>query len=168
MDLYFLRHGIAVDHGEPGINSDADRALTSKGERKTRTIAKAIRALELSFDLILSSPYLRAKQTAEIVAAELKLQKKLSFSDELTPGGNPKALIQRLSQLEPETQSVVLVGHEPYLSKLIGLLSVGQTSAAIELKKGGLCKMEADALSYGRCATLCWLLTPKQMELMAD
>ena len=75
MKLYILRHGIAVEPGTPGYETDADRPLTSEGERKMRQIAGAMEALELSFDLILSSPYLRARQTAEIVAEVLTARK---------------------------------------------------------------------------------------------
>ena len=62
----------------------------------------------------------------------------------------------------------MLVGHEPYLSRLIALLTAGETGVAIDLKKGGLGKLEAESLHYGRCATLVWLLTPRQMELMTN
>lgn len=166
MNLYIFRHGIAVAHGIPGINSDADRPLTPKGERKLRKIVRAMRRMKLSLDVIVSSPYVRAKQTAEIAAAGLKLQKKLSFSNDLIPSGNPRALIQHINELRAEPENVMLVGHEPYLSRFIALLTSGNTDTSIELKKGGLCKMEIESLRYGRCATLCWLLTPKQMELM--
>ena len=66
MNLYLLRHGIAVERGTPGLDKDADRSLTPKGERRLWRITEAMEALKLSFDLILSSPYLRARQTAEI------------------------------------------------------------------------------------------------------
>jgi phosphohistidine phosphatase len=121
----------------------------------------------LSFDLILSSPFLRARQTAEIVAGELKLKKRLEFFDGLVPGGNPGALIHELNELKPAPENVLLVGHEPYLSRLISLLVSGGADAAIEMKKGGLCKLEAAELRPGQCARLAWLLTPSQMELMA-
>ena len=126
-----------------------------------------MRKMELSFDLILSSPFLRARQTAEIAADELKLKKRLEFFDGLVPGGNPKALIQKLNELKPAPKNVLLVGHEPYLSRLISLLVSGSAdAAAIEMKKGGLCKLEAVELRHGQCARLAWLLTPSQMELM--
>ena len=64
MNLYILRHGIAVERGTPGYAKDADRPLTLEGERKLQLIAQAMKALDLAFDLILSSPYLRARQTA--------------------------------------------------------------------------------------------------------
>jgi phosphohistidine phosphatase SixA len=75
-------------------------------------------------------------------------------------------LIQLLNQFRPEPENVLLVGHEPYLGKLIALLAAGNTSLEIDFKKGGLCKLEAEFLLYGRCAKLAWLITPRQMELM--
>jgi phosphohistidine phosphatase len=167
VNLYLLRHGIAVDPGTPGYENDSERPLIPKGERRLREAAAAMKKLELSFDLILSSPFTRAKQTAEIVAEELKLKKRLEFSDELAPGGSSKALIQKLNELKPAPENILLVGHEPGLSRLISLLVSGGTDAAIEMKKGGLCKLEASELQHGHCAKLAWLLTPAQLELMA-
>jgi phosphohistidine phosphatase len=166
MKLYVLRHGIAVEPGTPGYATDADRPLTPEGERKLRQIAEAMEALELSFDLILSSPYLRARQTAEIVAEILEARKKLELSDSLTPGGNMKKLVELLNRLQPSPESVLVVGHEPYLSGLIALLVSGRETFAVGMKKGGLCKLSTESLKPGRCAVLEWLLTPKQMALM--
>ena len=167
MNLYFLRHGIAVELAEHEFAKDADRPLTPEGERKLWQVAEAMEALDLSFDLILSSPYVRARQTAEIVAEALKARKKLEFSDSLTPGGSTKKLVEYLHRLQPPPDNVLLVGHEPYLSGLISLLVAGDTMSAVVLKKGGLCKLSTESLKHGRCAALEWLLTPKQMGLMA-
>jgi phosphohistidine phosphatase len=166
MNLYLLRHGIAVDPSAPDFAKDAERPLTPKGRRRLLQIAMAMGVLKLSFDLILSSPYVRAQQTAEIVAQALKRRKKLKFTDELTPGGDPKSLIRQLNELRPKPEDVLLVGHEPYLSKFIALLTAGNTGMAVDLKKGGLCKLETDSLRYARCATLEFLLAPRLMALM--
>jgi phosphohistidine phosphatase len=166
MNLYLLRHGIAVEPGTPGYEKDSERPLTPKGKHRLRQIAAAMKKMDLRFDLILSSPFLRAKQTAEIIAKSFKLRKKLAFSEDLTPAGNPRLLIQHLNHFRPEPENVLLVGHEPYLGQLIALLAAGNTSLEIDFKKGGLCKLEAESLYYGRCAKLVWLLTPRQMELM--
>jgi len=160
MEIYVLRHGIAVNRGTPGYKKDSDRPLTPEGEEKLHQIAKAMLAMELKFDLILSSPYLRSKQTAQLVAAEL--DEEITLTDLLTPDGNPLELIRELNDEKP--QSVLLVGHEPYLSGLISVLVTGESHATIELKKGGLCKLSADRVAYGQCATLNWLLTPKQLR----
>jgi phosphohistidine phosphatase len=166
MNLYLLRHGIAVDPSVPDFAKDAERPLTPKGKRRLRQIAEAMGALKIAFDVILSSPYVRAKQTAEIVAKTLKRREQLKFSDELTPGGNPKLLLQQLNELRPRPKSILLVGHEPYLNKLIALLTAGNTNMEIDLKKGSLCKLEADSLRYARCATLVCLLAPRHLVLM--
>ena len=168
MNLYILRHGLAVDHGTPGYKKDADRPLTPEGVRKLARVTKAMETLDVSFDLIVSSPYVRARQTAEIVADAFKAGEKLKFSETLIPGGSSKQLIDLLNRLAPPWEDIILVGHEPYLSELISLLISGEETAGIELKKGGLCKLSMETLKHGRCATLQWLLTPKQMGLMQE
>jgi len=160
MEIYILRHGIAVDRGTPGYKKDSDRPLTNEGEEKMQQIAKAILAMDLKFDLILSSPYVRAQQTAQIVAAEL--DEEVTLTEFLVPNGNALELIRELNDEKP--QRVLLVGHEPHLSELISVLVTGESDAAIELKKGGLCKLSTDRLAFGQCATLNWLLTPKQLR----
>ena len=167
MRLFILRHGIAVEPGTPGFENDSARPLVPKGEHRLRKAAAAMKKMDLSFDLILSSPFLRAKQTAEIVAGELKLKKRVQFSDALACGGSAKTLIRQLTDLKPAPENVLLVGHEPDLSRLISRLVANDETAAVEMKKGGLCKLEVPELHHGRCAKLIWLLTPSQMELMA-
>ena len=166
MNLYFLRHGLAVDRSTPGFKKDADRPLTPKGKQRMWRVAEAMTALELEFDVIFSSPYLRAMQTAEIVAEASDLRRDLVFINALTPDGSPQALIERIKELKAKPKNILLVGHEPYLGKLVSLLTAGSTNLALDLKKGGLCKVEIETLRLGRCGTLTWLLTPKQMLLM--
>lgn len=166
MELFLLRHGLATERGTSGFAKDAARPLTLQGRRQLRKIAAAMRQMELSFDVILSSPFLRTRQTAEIVAKELKLKKRLAFVDELQPGGNMPKLIQRILTLKPPPENILLVGHEPDLSNLIFWLVTGKTGAGFALKKSGLAKLKIKKLRAGKCATLAWLLTPGQMKLM--
>ena len=156
-----------MERGTPGFENDAARPLTPKGKRQLRKIAAAMKKMDLRLDLILSSPFLRAKQTAEIAAAGLKLKKRLKFSDELQPDGNFKKLFLQIGELKPALENILLVGHEPYLSRLISLLVSGGENVAVDFKKGGLCRLEAEKLRNGKCATLAWLLTPGQMKRMA-
>jgi phosphohistidine phosphatase len=167
MELYLLRHGPAVERGTRGFEDDAARPLTPKGRRQLRKISTAIKKLERDFDLILSSPFLRAKQTAEIVAAGLELKKRLKFSNALAPGGAAEILLRQLAREHSAPKTVLLVGHEPDLSRLISLLATGGLQLQMDFKKGGLCKLEVEKLCAGKCATLAWLLTPKQMKAMA-
>jgi phosphohistidine phosphatase len=162
MDLYILRHAIAEPRGHSIAGRDTQRPLTAEGERKMRRVARGMKAANLSFDLILSSPYLRARQTAEVVVEILGRARKVEFSDTLAADGNPKELINGLRKTR--RKRVLLVGHEPYLSRLISFLISGGAGISINLRKGGLCKLTAESLRYGRCATLEWLLTPRQMR----
>ncbi len=169
MNLFFLRHGIASEPGKDGLPKDlkdADRPLSAKGNQRMWHIAAAMLAMELKFDIVATSPLLRARQTALIISESMELRRKLLFTDNLVPDGNPKLLVDQLNGISSRTKSVLLVGHEPYLSRLISLLVAGNTTAAIDLRKGGLAKLEIETLRYARCATLDWLLTPKQLLLM--
>jgi phosphohistidine phosphatase len=167
MNIFILRHGIAVERGTKGFEKDSERPLTSKGKRQLRKSAAAMKGMKLRFSLILSSPYERAKRTAEIVAGELKLKKKLKFTDTLKYESNPEDMIGEIMRLKPQPKDLLLVGHEPYLSRLVSLLVSGTTDMAMDLKKGGLGKLEAERVHPGKCAKLVWLLTPKQMKEMA-
>jgi phosphohistidine phosphatase len=160
MEIYILRHGIAVERGTPGYKKDSDRPLTKEGEDKMDQIAEAMLGMELKFDLILSSPYIRAAKTAQIVA--VALDEEVTFTDALLPDGSPLDLIAEINDEKP--QRLLLVGHEPDLSHLISVLVTGGSDAAIELKKGGLCKLTSEKLTFGQCATLNWLLTPRLLR----
>lgn len=166
MNVYLLRHGIAVEREDWKSNDDSSRPLTREGEKQLKKISRALGKMDLKFDLILSSPHERAKRTAGIVADESHLEKMLKFSDDLTPEGDLENLIGEINKLKPQPENLLLVGHEPYLSKLTSLL-VSESDIAMDFKKAGLCKLKTDGLQFGRCAKFCWLLTPKQMELMA-
>jgi len=159
-----MRHGLAVARGTAGFKDDALRPLTPKGRRQLRKIAAAIAGLDLRCDQILSSPLVRAKQTAEIVAAGLKLKKQLKFSNALAPAGSPAVLFRQLSRLKPSPSRLLLVGHEPDLSRLISRLLTGGLELQLDFKKGGLCKLEVETLRDGKYAKLVWLLTPKQLR----
>jgi phosphohistidine phosphatase len=161
MELYFLRHAIAVERGSPGFERDSDRPLTPKGVKKMRKIAAGMRALELGVDAVLTSPYARARATAEIAAGELGLMEKLTVVEDLASDGDPERLVRTIA--EEAATRVLLVGHEPAMSGLMSVLLSGTEDLSIDLRKGGLAKLAVDNLRYGRCATLEWLLTPGQL-----
>jgi phosphohistidine phosphatase len=167
MRLSLLRHGIAADRGSPEYENDSERPLTPKGERRMRRIAKGIQAVGLSYDLMLSSPYLRAKQTAEIVAQVVSMPEGVMLSEALTPEGNPRQLIEALRTDHRERLDVLLVGHEPYLSRLISTLLTGGPNLSVVIKRGALCALEVETLRFGRCASLTSLLNPRQLRRLA-
>lgn len=166
MNIYILRHGIAVERGTEGFAQDSDRPLTGKGRRQLRKSAAAMKRMKLRFDLILSSPYERARTTAEIVAEELKLKKRLKLTDALKCENDPQSIIAEMARLKPRPKNLLLVGHEPYLSQLISRLVSGNRDVAMDFKKGGFCKLEMEKLGEGGGARLVWLLTPKLMKEM--
>ena len=167
MNLYIIRHAIAVDEGTPEYGDDSQRPLTDKGRKKMRQIAKGLRALGVGFDLILSSPYVRANETAEILADVFKMKKKIEFSEHLIPMGNPDLLIAEMNE-KYSVDSIALVGHEPQLTHLISLLVAKNAGVDMTLKKGGVCSLSADDLHHARQATLEWLLTPGILVELGD
>jgi phosphohistidine phosphatase len=159
MNIYIIRHAIAVNRGTPQYEDDSQRPLTDKGKKKMRQIARGLLALGVDFDLILSSPYVRAKETAEILAEVLKTKTAVAFSENLIPMGDPDLLIAEMNE-KYNVNSIALVGHEPHLSTLISLLVSENASLDMTLKKGGVCRLSADDLHHNRKAALEWLLTP--------
>jgi phosphohistidine phosphatase len=159
MNIYLLRHAIAVPHGTPGVKEE-NRPLTKDGIRKMKEVAEGMQRLDLEFDIIATSPLLRAKQTADIVA---KLwDQKPEIWKSLDPSEDPRQLVAAVRKASVE--NLLLVGHEPHLSQFISVLLCGSTDAQIDFKKGGLCKVTSDDVIYGRCATLHWLLAPSQLR----
>lgn len=163
MHLYLLRHAIAAERSPRWTGHDAERPLTKKGSKKMERIAAFIKEQDLSFDLILASPFRRARQTAEIVADTLSCRDRLLFSHNLKIGGSRRALISEITTKHRSKRAILLVGHEPYLGALISRLISGEDRTPIALRKGGLCSLRVASLRYGRCATLDWLLAPANM-----
>jgi phosphohistidine phosphatase len=158
MKLYLVRHAIAEDAAE--YEDDSLRPLTEKGREKMKKIAAALRELGVAPDLIVSSPYLRASQTAAILAKELKYKEELAYSDSLVPMGEPDVMIGEINE-KYSVDELMLVGHEPSLSALAGVLLAGNAEIALNFKKGGVCCLAVDDLRYDRKAALEWLMTPK-------
>ncbi len=164
MELFILRHGEAGKRLSAG-SKDAERPLTVTGQKEVEEVAKSLRDLEIEFDFVVTSPLKRANQTAILVAKMLKNEKKLEDWNELKPEGNRLELYRKLSRLKQES-SVLIVGHEPYLSKMISeIISDGQ-NARIVLKKAGLARITITSSVPKMRGELRWLLTAKHMKMM--
>jgi phosphohistidine phosphatase len=158
MDLYFLRHGLAGQRGE-WAGDDFQRPLTEEGKARMAHEAETISALKLAFDSIITSPLVRAYQTAEIVARRLEAMDKLITDDRLEPGCGPQQLAAILRD-HADAAALLLVGHEPDFSELIEHLTGGR----VECKKGSLACVRlahADLLK----GELTLLLPPKVLAL---
>jgi phosphohistidine phosphatase len=161
MELYLMRHAQAVEPAKKGFEIDADRTLLPAGQARARAVAHGLQQLNRSFNIIVTSPYVRARQTAEIVAKVLEAEDRLIVSNHLAPTGRAADLIAELHRRYSYLDQVLLVGHEPYLTQLASKLITGNMGLALTLKKAGLIKLRVDALRHGRCATLEWLIPPR-------
>ena len=159
MNLYIVRHAIAVERGTPGYEDDSQRPLTDTGRKKIKKITKGLGRLGVQPDVILTSPYVRARDTAKILADRYDMTDKIFFSENLIPPGNFESLVFEIHE-KYDLANVALVGHEPMLSSLISWLTTGDTDARITLKKGGVAYLTSDSLYQDGRATLEWLLTP--------
>ena len=137
MDLLVLRHG---DAGKRSPSSgDFKRTLTPEGRQEIVDLSNGLKFLEVKLDYILTSPLLRAKNTAELVAKSLKYKGKIEELDALKPEGSRLEFYSALSKLKRESV-VLVVGHEPYLSQMISE-SISQSDCRIDLKKAGLARI---------------------------
>jgi phosphohistidine phosphatase len=169
MDLYLLRHGVAVRRGTPGYANDRTRPLTPEGRRRLASIALGMLQLGLKFDAIFSSPYVRARETAELVARRLGMDRHVATSPLLAPDADKTRLLSELdTMISRASARVLLVGHEPDLSRLASTLVFGDDGGLIKLRKGGLIKLTVDAWQRGRRAQLEFCLTPEQLRLLGS
>jgi phosphohistidine phosphatase len=162
MNLYIVRHAIAVDSGTPGYEDDSQRPLTDAGRKKMKKIVKGLRELGIELDAIVTSPYVRARDTAMILAKEFEMKDSVTLSDNLIPPGNFADLISEIRE-KHDVGNLALVGHEPMLSSLISWLTTGNTAMKVTLKKGGVAFLSTDNLYEEGRAALQWLLTPALM-----
>ena len=161
MNLYVIRHAIAE---APGTKPDSQRTLTAKGRGKMRKIACGLNTLGVRLDLILTSPYVRACETAGILADEFRLSAdRIIKTPHLALDSSPDRLIEEVIALYGETKNLALVGHEPFLSELVSVLLTGTPDLQVNFRKGGACALTVETLCNGRCAVLEWLLTPSQL-----
>jgi len=160
MKCYFLRHGIAVEPDE-WAGSDFDRPLTREGRQRLEREAKAIAALDFGFDRIVTSPLLRAKQTAEILADRLGLRERL-VEDTRLGGGFSHRRLGEILAAHSGAEAIVLVGHEPAMSATIGR-AIGD--ARVEMKKAALAGIEF-AASDASAGTLVCLIPPRVLATL--
>ena len=162
MELYIVRHGIAVDREDPKCPADPDRFLTDEGKEKTREVARGVAKISSAPDLILSSPYLRAYQTAELFAEALDYPKeKIRKSDLLLPGAEPLHLFRELAK-DKELSAVFVFGHAPHLDDLLAT-TVGAKEPVSSLKKAGVALVELRRL-VPPSGEIVWLATPKLLR----
>lgn len=162
MQIYVVRHGIAIDREDPKCPSDPERYLTEDGIEKTKKVAAAVAALCDIPDLLLSSPYVRATQTAEIFAGALDYPKqKIRRTDLLLPGAEPTLFFRELVK-DKQSSAVFIFGHAPQLDDIIAT-AMGSKHHITALKKAGVALLELKRVSPPN-GQLIWLATPKILK----
>jgi len=161
MIIYIFRHGTAVDVGEEGVKCDADRMLSAEGRKKTASAARGAAACDCAPERIFSSPLIRARETAEIVAHELDMSG-IRIVEELAPELDLDATMAWLRGLSYE--SVMLVGHLPSLAELASLMISDGPDLDIMLKKASLCRISFPGKARQAQGTLEWLIQPSALR----
>jgi phosphohistidine phosphatase len=164
MILYLVRHGIAVDPNDPKSPPEPERPLTAKGVQKTRAAALGLNEMGVKPDVLITSPYVRAAQTAEIFAEALGFpQQKIRTHDALKPSGSPAEISKEIIRVR--AKEVMCFGHAPQLDLMIAHL-VGAQSVFTSLKKAGITCLEHS--STRARWDLLWIVTPKMLRQLAD
>ncbi len=161
--LYVIRHGLA---GKPLEDKKEDelRALTKKGKKEIKSISKALKDLDVEFDEVITSPLIRALETAEIVHDRCGISKKLLVSDLLKPDSSFEELVKYLNSLK-KADTVAIVGHEPHLSAFASYCITHSKDSFIDLKKGGIILLEIEESIKPGKSKLMWLIEPRQLIL---
>jgi phosphohistidine phosphatase len=159
-EIYLIRHGVAEERSDAWPD-DAKRPLTEEGAQKMRKSARGLARIGVSLDVVLTSPLVRTRQTAELVAAAFDPKPHIATAESLAPGGSYAAVI---ADLEKHTRKngIALVGHEPGIGELAARLAGSRHP--IEFKKGAVCRIDLPALPPTGPGTLRWFLTPKIMR----
>lgn len=167
MQLLVIRHAIAQDRDDFSATGrpDSERPLTDLGREKMAKGALGLRDLAPSPELIGTSPFVRAEETAKIVSDVLGVGP-VETVDALTPERRPADLLPWLEN-HTGADCVIVVGHEPHLSTLVTWFLSGREESVVELKKGGACLLDLGSRPAAGGATLRWLLTPSQLRALA-
>jgi phosphohistidine phosphatase len=158
MEVYLLRHGIAEEDSPTG--RDSDRQLTSDGRRKLKDVMKTVAAAGVLPDIIVSSPYLRALQTAEIAREILGYTEEVHRSDALVPESDPQQVWQEIRNSYKGVNSIMLASHEPLMSRCTGFL-LNYPDLLVDFKKGGIVRIDLEQFGVQPRGVLKWMLVPK-------
>ena len=159
-ELYLVRHAIAAERGDEWPD-DTKRPLTKRGISRFRKCASGLRELEAAVDEIFTSPLVRAKQTADLLAAGMDGKPPVKILDALAPGHTAQDVMTQLAKAA-KRRRIALVGHEPELGELAAHL-IG-ASRAMPFKKGGVCRVDVESLTSKRAGTLIWFVGPKVLR----
>jgi phosphohistidine phosphatase len=162
-ELFLMRHAIAVPRGEEGYAEDADRPLTEEGRKKLSAVCRGLSHLVSGWDVILTSPLVRAQQTASAVAAHFDLSHLVQEVPVLSPGHTTKQLADFLKTLA-SAKTILAVGHEPSLSQHLSCFLFGTPRGKFEFKKSGIACLEFLSRPEEGEGILSWFMVPAQLS----
>ena len=160
LELYLVRHAIAAERG-PDWPDDAARPLTPDGAAKFRKAVQGLAAFGVEIDIVFTSPLVRCRQTADLLASGLPGSPRVQAIDALAPGGGHTAVIAELARLARRPR-IAIVGHDPDIGHLAGRL-LG-TRRGIEFRKGAVCRIDVDGLPPGAPGQLRWFAPPRMLR----
>ena len=163
IELYLIRHAIAEERGDKWPD-DAKRPLTLEGTSRMRKASKGLVRLGVKFDVVLTSPLARARQTAEIVAGVFDARPAIVVAESLAPGGTYAGVLSDLEK-QARRKRIALVAHEPHIGELAARLAGSRHP--LEFKKGAVCRIDIDSLPPGHPGTLRFFVTPAILRLLA-
>jgi len=161
IEIILVRHAIAAERGA-AFPDDRLRPLTRGGALRFREAVKGLAELNVAVDLVLTSPLVRARETAMLLAAGLDPNPRVEELEALAPGGRPAAIVEAIKARTKRHRRLALVGHEPDLGELATSLLGARGN--IVFKKGGACAIDLDGAMPGGPGTLRWLLTPRALR----
>jgi phosphohistidine phosphatase len=163
MEVYLLRHGVAQDRDPKKYPDDRLRPLTMEGLERMREIVRGLMKIGVEFDAIFDSGYTRARQTSEAVTDAYRIDSRdIQTAAALEPECDPAEVVTLL-EAQRSHKRILLVGHEPHLSKSVAYLAGLRSAGAIDFKKGALCRVDVETPRKG-AGTIVWLLPPKVLR----
>jgi phosphohistidine phosphatase len=160
--LYLIRHGVAEDRGEAWPD-DAKRPLTARGANRLRKAMRGVARLNVSIDVILTSPLVRTRQTSDIVASVFDPRPPIVAIESLAPGGSYPSVVADIEK-HSRRSNIALVGHEPGIGEIAAHLA--GLRHRLEFKKGAICRIEMEGLGQQFTGRLQWFLTPRIMRAL--
>lgn len=164
LEIYLVRHAVAAERG-PKYPDDRLRPLTPEGVRRFRESVKGLDKFGVELDIVLTSPLLRARDTATLLASALKPKPSIEQIEALAPGGRHAAVIEAIKTNAKRRRRIALVGHEPDLGEFAARLLGAR--GGVEFKKGAICLIDVDSATPGGPGTLRWFLPPRALRALS-
>ncbi len=165
LEIYLVRHAVAAERG-PKYPDDRLRPLTPEGVKRFRQSVKGLSKFGVEIDQVLTSPLVRARDTATLLASALKPKPPIEEIEALAPGGRHVAIVEAIKASAKRHRRLALVGHQPDLGEFTARLLGSR--GGVEFRKGAICLIDVDSATPGGPGTLRWFLPPRALRAISD